>query len=127
MALAVEMDEGEAEAQTRTLLEQQQWFLAYDAARNAIARWPGNARLRQYAARALISLQAPEEAEKILEPLCPAAEGDEETLGLLARVHKAKWQESQKLEDARRWRGVYPRAFESTRGGCALRHGQHRE
>ena len=41
---------------------------------------------------------------------------DEETLGLLGRVHKAKWQESGSLEDARRCRDVYLRAFQVTNG-----------
>ncbi|HEX3356913.1 MAG TPA: adenylate/guanylate cyclase domain-containing protein [Tepidisphaeraceae bacterium] len=110
-----EISAEETERKARELLNQGQWFLAYDVARGAMGQFPQSNPLRHYAARAAISLGASEEAEKILEPLS-AGVLDEETLGLLGRVHKAKWQESGSFEDARRCRDSYQRAYESTGG-----------
>src|SRR3954463_5790154 len=114
------ISESEAEVHARKLLKEKEWFLAYDASRAALESWPANRNVRHYAARALIALGAPEEAEKILEPLTGGSavshSTDEETLGLLGRVYKAKWQESLSLEDARSCRDIYLRAFQQTGG-----------
>ena len=125
---ALDLTESDAELQTRELLKQGQWFLAYDAAKRGLERWPQNLKLRHIAARALISLNAPEEAEKILQPICATADldaaqpdaahaaTDEETLGLLGRVYKTKWLESGSLNDARGVAGTHTCAFQTTAG-----------
>lgn len=101
------------ETRAKRLLDEHQWFLAYDAAKAGIAQYPQNLRLKHLAARALIPVGATEEAFRVL--IAQQAE-DEETLGLLARVYKARWLESGSDEDARQCRQMYLRGFQISGG-----------
>jgi len=108
---------GEVAAAVKRLLDDGQWFLAYDAVREGLKQFPHEVVLHQLAARALIRLGAIDEARQILETLCQrVGASDEETVGLLARVYKDAWRESANLEDARRCRDMYLRAFRTTGG-----------
>lgn len=60
----------EWEAAIRDLLDQSQWFLAYDLARQAVQLFPDNIAMRQFLARALTRAGALDEARELLEPLC---------------------------------------------------------
>src|SRR4051794_1620283 len=64
----------ESESSVKALVDAGQWFLAYDAAQKALAAGVETPRVRQLAARALIRLGAPEEAKRVLEPLCKGAD-----------------------------------------------------
>lgn len=120
--------QAEAEDSIRTMLDQGQTFLAHDLARKALRRFPDSARLRQATALALLRAGALAEAQGVLENLYPVplradavplrhgAEADEETLGLIARVHKDLWRRSGRAEDARRARDAYGRGFEASGG-----------
>jgi class 3 adenylate cyclase len=111
--VTLELSESDSASLAKRLLDEHQWFLAYDAAKAGIAHYPESLRLRHLAARALIPVGATEEAFRVLT--AQQAE-DEETLGLLARVHKARWLESGSDEDARQCRDLYLRAFQISGG-----------
>jgi class 3 adenylate cyclase len=111
--VTLELSESDSASLAKRLLDEHQWFLAYDAAKAGIAQYPQSLRLRHLAARALIPVGATEEAFKVLTA---QSAQDEETLGLLARVHKARWLESGSDEDARQCREMYLRAFQISGG-----------
>ena len=76
-------------------------LLAYDACRSALQDDPRNPRLRQLQALALARSGAEEEAKDILEQLLEEGVRNEETLGMLARVHKDRWRRSRQSQLAR--------------------------
>ncbi len=63
-------------------------IVAYDTLADGLVRWPADVRLRQLTALALIRSGAGRLAEPILDALVSDGLADEETLGLLGRVHK---------------------------------------
>lgn len=65
----VDPAEAAEEAAVKALVDDRQWFLACDAARNS-RYFETNLKIKQYGAKALLRLGAVEEAKKILEPLC---------------------------------------------------------
>ena len=67
-------------------------LLAYDILVEALKEWPLDIRLRQLQALALLRSGAPDRAEVILQGLEQEDNPDEETLGLLARIHKVRWE-----------------------------------
>jgi class 3 adenylate cyclase len=81
-------------------------LLAYDACATALESYPSHAGLRQLQALALARAGAADQALKILQSLHEEGARDEETLGLLARVHKDLWESSGSpahLAGARQW------------------------
>jgi class 3 adenylate cyclase len=63
-------------------------IVAYDTLADGLVKFPGDARLRQLLALALARSGASRAAIPLLETLRAEGHADEETLGLLARVHK---------------------------------------
>ncbi len=72
--------QAEWEVAAARLLDEGQAFLAFDLARNGLARYPDSLRLKQSAALAMIWVGALEEALKLLEPLCPPLHRDPQLL-----------------------------------------------
>lgn len=70
----------EWEMAVKQLMDEGQFFLAYDLAKTALNQFPESVRLKQFAARALYQTGGIDEAKKILEPLCPELQPDEATL-----------------------------------------------
>jgi class 3 adenylate cyclase len=68
-------------------------IVAYDTLADGLALFPGDARLRQLLALALARSGASRAAIPLLETLRAEGHTDEETIGLLARVHKDLWTE----------------------------------
>jgi class 3 adenylate cyclase/tetratricopeptide (TPR) repeat protein len=73
--------------------------MAYDILVEALKEWPVNIRLRQLQALALLRSGAPDRAEVILQGLEQEDDPDEETLGLLARIHKERWEKEKTKPD----------------------------
>ena len=67
-------------------------LMAYDILVEALKEWPVDHRLRQLQALALLRSGAPDKAEVILLELEQEDNLDEETLGLVARIHKDRWE-----------------------------------
>lgn len=70
----------EWEMTVKQLMDEGQFFLAYDLAKTALNQFPESIRLKQFAARALYQTGGIDEARKILEPLCPKLQPDKATL-----------------------------------------------
>jgi hypothetical protein len=68
-------------------------IVAYDTLADGLELFPGDARLRQLLALALARSGASRAAIPLLEALRAEGHSDEETIGLLARVHKDLWTE----------------------------------
>jgi tetratricopeptide (TPR) repeat protein len=79
-AFRVPLSREEWEQETRALLDEGQWFLAYDLARTGLERHPDSTHLAHFLARALTRTGALEEARRILEPLCAEYRPDPESL-----------------------------------------------
>ena len=69
-------------------------LLAYDACGFGLQAQAGHARLGQLQGLALARCGASDQARQVLERLYAQGAHDEETIGILARVHKDLWQES---------------------------------
>ena len=69
-------------------LRQGEPLLAHDVVSEALAKWPGDVRLRQLQGLALARSGATKRANVILEELQSAGQTDEETLGMLGRTYK---------------------------------------
>lgn len=69
-------------------------LLAYDICATSLQAFPDHLGLRQTQCLALARSGATEQARQLLERLYDEGLRDEETLGLLARVHKDLWQQS---------------------------------
>jgi class 3 adenylate cyclase/tetratricopeptide (TPR) repeat protein len=67
-------------------------LMAYDVLGEALKFWPAAPRLRQLQALALLRSGACDNAETILLELEQEGLDDEETLGLLGRIHKQRWE-----------------------------------
>ena len=67
---------------------------ACDLLADALARFPGDVRLRQLLGLALARTGASRAANRMLEGLAAQGQADEETLGMLARTHKDLWARS---------------------------------
>lgn len=76
-------------------------LLAYDACRFALQNQPDHRRLRQLQGLALARCGASDQAHQVLERLHHEGSRDEETLGILARIHKDRWQEAPDSQEAR--------------------------
>jgi class 3 adenylate cyclase len=74
-------------------------LIAYDILVEALKEWPVDIRLRQLQALALLRSGAPDRAEVILQGLEQEDSPDEETLGLLARIHKERWEKEKTNPD----------------------------
>ena len=74
-------------------------LLAYDILVEALKEWPVDIRLRQLQALALLRSGVPDRAEVILQGLEQEDNPDEETLGLLARIHKERWEKEEANPD----------------------------
>src|SRR5947207_4367045 len=72
--------QGDWEKAARQLLEEGQAFLAYDLARSGLAAFPGSVKLHQTAALALMGTGAYQEAQKLLETICPTVSPDPKRL-----------------------------------------------
>ncbi|MFS8085699.1 MAG: TRAFs-binding domain-containing protein, partial [Acidobacteriota bacterium] len=96
-------------------------LMAYDVLAEALRTCPGDVRLRQLQALALLRSGATDKAEVILLELEREGRQDEETMGLLARIHKERWQKgttdpnsaAQELSLAHRY---YQKAYDSAAG-----------
>jgi class 3 adenylate cyclase/tetratricopeptide (TPR) repeat protein len=93
LAMASGLAETEAPAEAYRglgdrLLKAGEALLAYDLLSRSLERWPGDLRLRQLMALALVRSGAVERAQAVLVALRAEGHEDEETLGLLARTHK---------------------------------------
>ena len=76
------------------LLESGSPLVAYDTLAEGVALFPTDARLRQLLALALVRTGATRCASRLLSALKQEGHTDEETLGLLGRVHKDLWEDS---------------------------------
>lgn len=76
------------------LLEGGSPLVAYDTLAEGVAAFPNDVRLRQLLALALVRTGAARSAIQLLSALRSEGHTDEETLGLLARVHKNLWEDS---------------------------------
>jgi class 3 adenylate cyclase/tetratricopeptide (TPR) repeat protein len=168
---SLNVEVNQAVSEIRKLIDAGQWFLAYDAAQAAVAKWPGNPTLQRYSAQALLKLGATDEARKALEAICkpmdvddpefvhlfhqlrtaaghlvgasssraPSRESldmltdlfdvvaksqsrlsaaraaDVDTIVLLAGAYKDAWEETGRIEDARKCRDTYLQAFRQAR------------
>ena len=74
-------------------------LMAYDILSEALKEWPVDLRLRQLQALALLRSGAPDRAEVILLELEQEDNSDEETLGLLAHIHKERWEKQKANPD----------------------------
>ncbi len=74
-------------------------LMAYDVLAEGLSASPQDHRLRQLQALALLRSGAPNAAEVILLGLEREGSQDEETLGLLARIHKERWEREQTNPD----------------------------
>ncbi len=70
------------------VLKAGQPLVAYDVLQEGLRQWPGNVRGRQLLALALMRAGATERAFAILQGLETEGIADEETLGMVARIHK---------------------------------------
>lgn len=95
-------------------------LIAFDVAAEGVAVRPGDVRLRQLLALALLRSRATERAVSVLQELADEGVQDEETLGLLARAHKDLAEQSfdpdEKKKHWERSYKAYLAAFEKTRG-----------
>ncbi|MCA9232374.1 MAG: hypothetical protein KDA57_17125 [Planctomycetales bacterium] len=76
-------------------------LFAYDLANEGLERWPGDLRLRQLRGIALSRSGAIDAACAEFQTLADEGHTDEETLGNLARTHKANWLANRDSPDAR--------------------------
>ncbi len=76
-------------APRRRILKLGEPLLAYDVLCEGLECFPGDARLRQLQGLALARCGSPERAKLILERLYAEGHDDEETVGILARMHKS--------------------------------------
>ncbi|MBD0336275.1 MAG: hypothetical protein ICV62_12360, partial [Cyanobacteria bacterium Co-bin13] len=70
------------------LLQMGEPLIAYDILTDGLQQWPSHLRLQQMVALALARSGATTSANQLLIKLVNAGQGDEQTLGLLARTHK---------------------------------------
>ena len=93
---------------------------AYDAAVEGLAAFPGDLRLRQLLALALLRAGAYRQASQVLEKLRTEGHSDEETLGMLARTYKDQWAFANEPAERRRFltqaRDAYQAAYSLSRG-----------
>jgi class 3 adenylate cyclase/tetratricopeptide (TPR) repeat protein len=75
-------------------------LLAYDACRFALQNHPSQRRLSQLQGLSLARCGALDQAQQVLQQLYEDGARDEETLGILARIHKDRWQESKGIAEA---------------------------
>lgn len=101
-------------------LRQGEPLLAYDILGEALAKWPGDIRLRQLQGLALARSGATQRANTILEDLRSAGQSDEETLGMLGRTYKdlASYARStvERAQLLARAGEIYTQAYESSGG-----------
>lgn len=95
-------------------------LLAYDALADGLAQFPDDVRLRQLLGLALARTGASRSAIRLLTALRAEGHADEETLGLLARVHKDLWRDS--IDPAER-RAHLEQAFEHYRDAYRITGG----
>ncbi len=79
---------GEVRSLAERLLKLGQPLVAYDVLEEGLRHWPADVRLRQLLALSLLRGGATERAFTILQKLNSEGVADEETLGMLARIHK---------------------------------------
>lgn len=101
-------------------LELAEPLLAFDVASEGLSHFSGDLRLRQLQALALARLGAAREALEIIGALHREGQQDEETLGILARVHKHLWLAGPDSKDAREHLAqaaqLYRQAYQLTQG-----------
>ncbi|SVE31227.1 uncharacterized protein METZ01_LOCUS484081, partial [marine metagenome] len=78
-------------------------LLAYDVAKDGLARFPEDSILRQKAALALINAGSPLRASRILEKLAAKGNRDVETHGILASAYKDLWEYASDPESKQRY------------------------
>jgi class 3 adenylate cyclase len=92
-------------------------LLAYDACRFALKSNPAHHRLQQLQGLALARCGALDQAREVMERLYHDQSRDEETLGILGRIHKDLWQQAispkDKQENLRRALSLYQAAYQS--------------
>jgi class 3 adenylate cyclase len=86
-------------------------LLACDAADEGLRLSPRDRELRKIKAAALARMGSPELAQTILIELRKEAPGDEETMGLLARIHKEQWLQTGHATDLQRAYEAYAKAY----------------
>jgi len=111
-----EADASDVEAFARRALQIGEPLLAWDAVDEARARPGAAGRHVHLAALALLRAGALERAIALLEPLREQGASDEETLGLLARAHKALWSETGAVAHLERSIALYAAAWDATGG-----------
>lgn len=103
------------------MLELGEPLMAYDVLVEGLKVSPPDVRLRQLQALALLRAGAADQAETILVELEAEGSQDEETIGLLARIHKQRWErEKESPESATRELSLshdyYRKAYDSAGG-----------
>ena len=78
-------------------------LLAYDVAKDGLARFPNDSILSQKAALALINAGSPLRASRILEELTAKGDRDVETHGILASAYKDLWEYATDPESKQRY------------------------
>lgn len=95
-------------------------LLAYDICRFGLDKRPGDPRLTQLLGLSLARCGARDQAHQLLERLHGEGSTDEETLGILARVHKDRWLENPGAPEGKasleRSLDLYLRAYETAKG-----------
>jgi class 3 adenylate cyclase/tetratricopeptide (TPR) repeat protein len=95
-------------------------LLAYDLCIFCLRNNPGHLALRQLQGLALARSGAQDQARDLLEKLYAEGHRDEETLGILARIYKDRWYESQNSSEGknslRRSQELYAQAYQLTGG-----------
>src|SRR5262245_47986786 len=88
-----------------------EYLIACDIADEGLKKWTGDRRLTQLRALALARMGSNREAREILAALQSEAEGDEETLGILARTYKDLWLKSREPKDLEQAYQAYANAY----------------
>ncbi len=96
-------------------------LMAYDVLVEGLKASPTDVRLRQLLALALLRARASDKAESILLGLEREGNQDEETIGLLARIHKERWEREQTdpdsaIQELVLARDYYRKAYDSAGG-----------
>lgn len=87
-------------ATAEQMLELGEPLMAYDVLVEGLKVSPTNVRLRQLQALALLRAGVPDKAETILLGLETEGNEEEETIGLLARIHKERWESEKTNPDS---------------------------
>jgi class 3 adenylate cyclase len=109
-------DEAQSIAEATRLIRAGQFFAAHDVAQAGLRQFPGSRRLAWASGQALVRTGALEQARALIEPICAAGEGDEDLLGLMARIRKDQWRRSGDAQRLRESRDIYLQAFVKTGG-----------